>query len=220
MPYSHLSQPQRSLSSTRLTLRVLIASALSLTCVAHASNSTLAAKVIETLFDETRAITAKAPASAQEEFGFSPEGSARSLVLKFVNSTTQTLDIMAYGFTSQDITEAIVAARRRGVTVRLIVDEKANISDDRMGASQKALTRLVKAGAQVRTIHKYPIHHDKVMIADGLHLENGSFNFTAAAQAHNSENVSVRWNNPKAAAIFTQHFLSRWNQGAVFLGSF
>jgi phosphatidylserine/phosphatidylglycerophosphate/cardiolipin synthase-like enzyme len=186
---------------------------------AHAKSNTVAVKIIEALFDETRAITAKAPATAQEEFGFSPEGSARVLVLKFVASTNHTLDVMAYGFTSQDITDAMVDALHRGVTIRLIVDQKANISEDRLGASQRALTRLVKAGAQVRTIHKYPIHHDKVMISDGLHLENGSFNFTASAQARNSENVSVRWNNPKAAAIYTQHFLSRFNQGDVFLGS-
>ncbi len=218
MTHAH-SHPCFNLRRNCYLLMAVLVLVISTSTPASANNATVATKVIEALFDETRAITAKAPAGAQEEFGFSPEGSARALVLKFVNSSTKTLDVMAYNFTSQDITGAIVAALRRGVVVRMIVDEKANITEDRTGASQRALTTLVKAGAQVRSIHKYSIHHDKVMIADGLHLENGSFNFSAAAQAHNSENVSVRWNNPKAVAIFTQHFLSRWNQGAVFLGA-
>jgi phosphatidylserine/phosphatidylglycerophosphate/cardiolipin synthase-like enzyme len=181
---------------------------------------TTEALVIDALINQFKSITAKAPASAEEEFGFSPEGSARALILKFIASTTKTLDIMSYSFTSVEITDAIIAAINRGVKVRLIADHKSNLSEDRIGASHKALTRLVKAGAQVRTIKKYAIHHDKVMISDGKHLENGSFNFSAAAHTSNSENVSVRWNNPKAAAIYTEHFLSRWNQGIVFTGSF
>lgn len=176
--------------------------------------------VIDAIINQFKSITAKAPATAEEEFGFSPEGSARALVLKFIASTTKTLDIMSYSFTSVEITDEIISAIGRGVKVRLIADQKSNLSEDRIGASHKALTRLVKAGAEVRTIKKYAIHHDKVMISDGKHLENGSFNFSAAAHTSNSENVSVRWNNPKAAAIYTEHFLSRWNQGTVFLGSF
>jgi phosphatidylserine/phosphatidylglycerophosphate/cardiolipin synthase-like enzyme len=178
------------------------------------------ALVIDALINQFKTMTAKAPTSTEEEFGFSPEGSARALILKLIHSTTKTLDVMAYSFTSVEITDAIIVAIGRGVTVRLIVDQRSNLSEDRIGASEKALTRLVKAGAKVRTIKKYAIHHDKIMISDGKHLESGSFNFSAAAHSSNSENVSVRWNNPKAAAIFTEHFLSRWNQGQVFLGAF
>jgi phosphatidylserine/phosphatidylglycerophosphate/cardiolipin synthase-like enzyme len=211
----------------KLTLKrwLLTVSALVLTVILTLTNSTAlhgkltTTSVIKIISGEVKALTATAPATALEEFGFSPEGSAKVLVLKFVASSTHTLDIMAYGFTSQDITDALINAAQRGVKIRLIVDAKANLSEDKTNASQRALTRLVKVGIPVRTISIYPIHHDKVMIADGLHLENGSFNFTASAQAHNSENVSVRWNNPQAAAIYTQHFLSRWEKGQIFIAT-
>lgn len=169
--------------------------------------------------DAAQGIGLAAQSGVTEEFGFSPEGSAKALVLKFVGASTRTLDIMAYGFTSQEITTAMVAAAKRGVRVRVVVDHKANIAEDKSGAAQRALGRLVSAGVQVRSVSAYAILHDKVMIADGIHLENGSFNFSAAADSKNSENVSVRWNAPKAAALFTRHFESRWVLGKPFLGA-
>ena len=173
-----------------------------------------------TLMDELAGVmqgaTAHAPAGAEDEFGFSPEGSAKTLVLKFVASSTKTLDIMAYAFTSQDITTAVVEAARRGVRVRLVADYAENITEDSSGAAQRALSRLAKAGCEVRLTRAYPIHHDKIMIVDGRHLLNGSFNFTAAAQSRNSENVSVRWNNAKAATIFQGHFESRFDPAIPF----
>jgi phosphatidylserine/phosphatidylglycerophosphate/cardiolipin synthase-like enzyme len=205
------------LNYSKLSLGIVSTLLISYSTVLQAK--TTEALVIDALIREFKSITTKAPATAEEEFGFSPEGSARALILKFIASTTKTLDIMSYSFTSIEITDAIIAAIERGVKVRLIADHRSNLSEDRIGASHKAFTRLVKAGAQVRTIKKYAIHHDKVMISDSKHLENGSFNFSAAAHTSNSENVSVRWNNPKAAAIYTEHFLSRWNQGTVFLGT-
>jgi phosphatidylserine/phosphatidylglycerophosphate/cardiolipin synthase-like enzyme len=159
-----------------------------------------------------------APSPVGDEFGFSPEGSAKALVLKVVDASTRSLDIMAYGFTSQEVTTAVIEAARRGVAVRVVVDYKANVSDDRSGAAQRALTRLVKAGVQVRTVNAYAIHHDKVMIADGKHVQGGSFNYSAAAASKNSENVFVRWSNPQAGAAYGQHFTSRWVQGVEFKG--
>ncbi len=205
------------LNYSKLSLGLATALLISYSTVLQAK--TTEALVIDALIREFKSITTKAPATTEEEFGFSPEGSARALILKFITSTTKTLDIMSYSFTSIEITDAIIVAIKRGVKVRLVADHRSNLSEDRIGASHKALTRLVQAGAQVRSIKKYAIHHDKVMISDGKHLESGSFNFSAAAHTSNSENVSVRWNNPKAAAIYTEHFLSRWNQGTVFLGT-
>jgi phosphatidylserine/phosphatidylglycerophosphate/cardiolipin synthase-like enzyme len=153
-----------------------------------------------------------------DEYGFSPEGSAKALVLKVVGASTRSLDVMAYGFTSQEVTTAVIDAARRGVVARVVVDYKANVLDDRSGAAQRALTRLVKAGVKVRTVSAYAIHHDKVMIADGKHVQGGSFNYSAAAASQNSENVMVRWNNPQAAAAYGQHFMSRWVQGVEFKG--
>ncbi|MGH8388743.1 MAG: phospholipase D-like domain-containing protein [Pseudomonas sp.] len=60
------------------------------------------------------------------------------------------------------------------------------------------------------------IHHDKLMVVDGMTVETGSFNFTAAAAKSNSENALVVWNDPALAETYLNHWQSRWYQGIAF----
>jgi phosphatidylserine/phosphatidylglycerophosphate/cardiolipin synthase-like enzyme len=107
-------------------------------------------------------------------------------------------------------------AKKRGVDVRLVADEKNNISEDRSGKARAALSALVNAGIDVRTISVYPIHHDKVIVADRETVELGSFNYSDAAARRNSENVLVNWRNPKLAAVYLGHFERNFRQARAF----
>lgn len=153
---------------------------------------------------------------ANPEIGFSPEGTARTLVIEFVQDAKSTLDIMAYEWTARDITKAVIDAARRGVKVRLVADYKANVEEDRYGASQRALSALVAAGVDVRVNHQYPIMHDKSMLADGVNLETGSFNFTAQAETKNSEQVFILRNAPQSIRTMGEHFQSRFNAAEAY----
>ena len=123
---------------------------------------------------------------------------------------------MAYSFTSAPITQALIRARRRGVAVFMVVDYKDNVTEDRYGKSRAALSALVEAGAQVRTISVYPIAHDKNLCVDRQTVETGSFNYTDAAAHRNSESVIVHWGNPRLAAVFLGHFTRNWDQGTAY----
>jgi len=103
----------------------------------------------------------------------------------------------------------LLAAKKRGVDVRIVVDEKGNKSK----ASLAALNLVVNAGIPTRTISTYAIHHDKYIVSDERHVQNGSFNYSQAAAKSNSENVIVIWNNPELAASFLKHWESRYRQG-------
>lgn len=166
-----------------------------------------------TLIDElSRAIqsrTDKAPATAQIESGFSPEGSAERLILKVINASQKSLRLAAYSFTSPTVTRALMDARRRGVDVRVVVDDKGNKSKSGVAA----LNLLVGAGIPVRSIDDYAIHHDKYLIADGVHVQTGSFNYSQAAANANSENVIVIWHNADVAASYQRHWASRFEKG-------
>lgn len=130
------------------------------------------------------------------EVALSPNEGSEHLVVKVIDSAKTELDLLSYSFTSVPVVEALVRARHRGVTVRLVADEKDNLKADKARA---ALGALVNAGADVRTIRVYPIHHDMVIIADRQSLELGSFNYSDAAAHKNSENVLVNWGNTKLA---------------------
>lgn len=156
------------------------------------------------------------PAAGTIEVAFSPNEGSEHLVVKVIDSAKTELDLLSYSFTSVPVVEALVRARHRGVAVRLVADEKDNVSADRSGKARAALGALVNAGADVRTIRVYPIHHDKVIIADRQTVELGSFNYSDAAAHKNSENVLVNWGNPKLAEVYLKHFQRNYAQAAAY----
>lgn len=158
------------------------------------------------------------PTDTRIETGFSPNGQALPLVLKTINSARTTLDVMAYSFTSAEVTRALLNATKRGVKLRIVVDHKHNFQTDRSGKPVSALSALTNAGAQVRSVSDYSIMHDKIIVADALHVQTGSFNYSRAAAVSNSENVLVLWNAKQVAQDYTAHFDSRWRQGQPFRG--
>ncbi|WP_029685138.1 phospholipase D family protein [Tatumella saanichensis] len=152
----------------------------------------------------------------QIESGFSPEGSARTLVLKTINNAHHSIRMLSYSFTAPDIMKALVDAHRRGVDVRIVVDERGN----RNKSSLAAMNYIVNNGIALRTDHHYPIQHDKSMIIDGETVETGSFNYTASAERRNSENVVVIHNAPALAADYLGHWQTRWEYGEDYCSAY
>ena len=111
-----------------------------------------------------------------------------------------------------DIMKALIAAKRRGVDVKIVVDENGNTGR----ASRAAMNLVTNAGIPLRVNSNYKIQHDKVIIVDGRHVETGSFNYTASAEKYNSENAIVMWDAPELAGQYLKHWQSRWNQGRDF----
>jgi phosphatidylserine/phosphatidylglycerophosphate/cardiolipin synthase-like enzyme len=157
--------------------------------------------------------TERVPAAGEVEFGFSPRQGAERLVLQVISAARSEVRVLGYSFTSAPVTAALIAASKRGVDVRVVVDHRNNVSEDRSGKGRAALSAMSLAGIQVRTISTYAIHHDKVIVADRSTTQTGSFNFSAAAANANSENVIVLWNNPALAQGYLRHWERNWRQG-------
>lgn len=145
-----------------------------------------------------------ATASTRFETAFSPRGGSLALVLKTIESAKQQILVAAYSFTSKPIAGALLAAHKRGVKVFVVADEK----DNKKGYS--AATFLANQGVPVRLNGNYAIHHHKFMVIDGQTLETGSFNYSAAAENKNAENVLVIWNTPGLAQSYGQEWQRLW----------
>lgn len=156
------------------------------------------------------------PAAGTLEVAFSPNEGSEALVRKVIDSATAEIKVLAYSFTSAPVVEALLRAKKRGVAVSLVVDEKNNVSQDHSGKARAALSALSNAGADVRTLAVYPIHHDKVIVVDQKTVEMGSYNYSAAAASRNSENVLVNWGNPKLAEVYLSHFNRNWRQAVPY----
>jgi len=160
------------------------------------------------------------PADATLEAAFAPDAGAEELVVKVIGTATKTIKMSAYTFTSPAIVRALIAAKKRGVHIQLVADERANLAEDQSGKGRHALNAVSDAGVEVRMISAYAIHHDKALVVDGRHIQTGSFNYTNSAATRNSENVLVVWNNPALAAIYLRHWTSRWSQGRDYNSSY
>lgn len=146
------------------------------------------------------------------EAGFSPEGTALQLVLKTIETAQQEIRLMGYTFTSPEVVRSLIAAKRRGVDVRVVLDWKANTGNHNK-ASKAAMNLLTGAGIPVRTVSSYKILHNKATITDVRNIQVGSFNYSRAADSSNSENVLVVWDDPELARTYLNHWASRWAQG-------
>lgn len=141
--------------------------------------------------------------------GFSPEGTAHDLVIKTIDSAKQEIRMMAYSFTDPDVMKSLINAKKSGVDIKIVIDDKGNRSQ----ASVAAKNLMVNAGIGIRTNSTYPIQHDKVIIVDEKTVETGSYNYSKAAGNRNSENVIVINDAPSVAKHYLEHWQSRWDQG-------
>ena len=146
------------------------------------------------------------------QIGFSPEGSARVLVLATIGSARYHIHMLAYAFQAPDIVQALVAAQKRGVEVQVVIDKRRNQGK----ASRAAMEAAIRGGVKLRTNDRFHIHHDKTIIVDDDTVETGSFNFAPSAETLNSENVIVLRDMPEVARQYLAHWQSRWAQGVPY----
>ena len=88
---------------------------------------------------------------------------------------------------------------------------KVVVDKSQVTARDTAATFLANAGVPVRVDYRYAIMHDKFIVVDGETVEEGSFNFTAAAEKKNAENVLVL-HDPEIAARYGGEWSRLWNE--------
>jgi phosphatidylserine/phosphatidylglycerophosphate/cardiolipin synthase-like enzyme len=131
---------------------------------------------------------------------------AQKALLHIMDSSAQTLDVAVYSITDGTIASAMVRAKLRGVTVRLLTD-----STQSAGKSQKTLLAKIKsAGIPIKTNSHSGLMHLKMTVADKKIATTGSFNYTKSAQKSNDE-VFVVLNNAQIATGFDSEFETMWN---------
>jgi len=137
---------------------------------------------------------------------FSPHGESLQLILQGIEKAQKSILVAAYAFTSKPIATALLDAHKRGVSVRVVADSKAN------QRSYSAVTFLANQGVPVRTNGCYAIFHHKFMVIDGEDVETGSFNYSAAAASRNAENVLLVRNVPELARQYSAEWWRLWQE--------
>jgi len=131
---------------------------------------------------------------------FSPHGGCTDVVVSEIGSARREILLLAYGFTSLPIAQALVAAKLRGVHVEVILDH-SNESDP-----HSEMGHLVAQGLVPSIDDHHAIAHNKVVIIDGKIIITGSFNFTQHAETSNAENLLVLRNHHELATAYRKDF--------------
>lgn len=145
------------------------------------------------------------PAQGTVEVAFSPNGGCTAATVRFINEARTSIRMAAYGLTSNPIGKALVDAKKRGVDVRVVVDREHNGKRDNPNS---VANFLAANGIPVRVDTAVRIQHNKVIVVDNQAVQNGSFNFTSAAQTSNAENIIIHRGFPELA----HQFSSRWDK--------
>lgn len=113
---------------------------------------------------------------------FSPNESCDQRIISFINTAKNTLDVAIYSITHEGIADAIIAAKNRGVKIRIVVDRSQS------KGAHSLVSTLVSGGVDLKIGNFQGIMHDKFTIVDGTFLETGSYNYTQNATSSNAEN--------------------------------
>lgn len=139
------------------------------------------------------------PAGATFEVGFSPMRNALEVVMAGIKGAETQILVASYSFTSQPIAHGLAEAKARGVDVQCVVDHEQN---DAKQGGYNAVDFLISQNVPVVRNANYGAMHHKFMVIDGVHVQLGSFNYTASANSRNAETAVVFRNAGELATIY------------------
>jgi phosphatidylserine/phosphatidylglycerophosphate/cardiolipin synthase-like enzyme len=145
------------------------------------------------------------PATGTVQTAFTPGDDAGKLITDAIDTAQHQILVQAFSFTHRKIAEALVAAKLRGVEVKVISDKN---QIHRIPTS--LVSKIAAEGVPVFTDSDHDSAHNKVMVIDAgspeATLITGSFNFTHAAQYKNAENVLLIKGNGALADLYRKNW--------------
>ena len=149
------------------------------------------------------AVVASAPVMAAEpiEIHHSPLENLERLDVALIDEAETSLDVAAYILTDRPVIDALILAKERGVTLRILLDP-----------SQKSnFARLAPLEEEIRLKKKGPIMHLKAYVVDGERLRTGSANLTASGLKQ-QDNDRLVISVPSVVAAFRADFDRMWTK--------
>jgi phosphatidylserine/phosphatidylglycerophosphate/cardiolipin synthase-like enzyme len=131
---------------------------------------------------------------------FSPDDGVAEKIVSSIRGAKESVDFLAYSFTSNEISAALLERARAGVAIRGVFDE-SQVETNTGGE----YSPLKKAGINVHLDGIPGLMHSKVFIIDHKIIITGSYNFSSSAEHVNDENLIII-HDPKVASAFTANF--------------
>lgn len=130
-------------------------------------------------------------------------GSIDEQLVAFINTATKTIDLAAYDFDLENVSNALAQAVSKGVRVRMVTDTDTITNKNQ--AIQKAFGVLKQANIPIVDDQRPAIMHNKFMVVDGAAVWTGSWNFTDG-DTYRLNNNAIKIASPELAQNYTVEF--------------
>jgi phosphatidylserine/phosphatidylglycerophosphate/cardiolipin synthase-like enzyme len=143
--------------------------------------------------------------AATIETYYAPEDLPAAKLVDLYVRAQRYIYVAVYGFTYPPAIKALVAAKRRGVDVRVITDRE-KLTDPKQ---QMALETLWLAGIPVRVNQHDGLMHLKQVVVDDEVNASGSMNHTTSGNKYNDERLDVITDHENSVKA-KEKFLAMW----------
>jgi len=163
-------------------------------------------------------VLAPAPSRAEMmvQACFSPFGKCSSYIVRELAQAKKEVLVAIYAFTSEELANALVQARKRGVAVQVLIDREFDASNSNSKAkfleAQKILLRRVSGMKGSAADKESGLMHQKFAVIDRRVVFTGSYNWTYSADALNDENLLLFHDAGPLADEYRKAFFRLWGR--------
>jgi cardiolipin hydrolase len=140
----------------------------------------------------------------QSEAYFSPGEACRQAIIHQIVQAKSQLKICVFTISDDQISEAILAAHKKGIDIRILTD------NDKAFDVGSDIGKMSTAGVVIKIDNTANHMHHKFMIVDDRVLLTGSYNWTNSAARYNQENIIIT-RERELVKLFIKEFERLWN---------
>ena len=147
---------------------------------------------------------------------FSPQGRCSAPIIRAIEKAQKELLIAVYAFTNNDLARAVAQAKKRGVSVQIVLDREFDAANEksqgRFLEEQKIPLKRI-SGMKPAVPEKEPgLMHQKFAVIDRKIVFTGSYNWTRSADNANDENLLWFRDAGPLAEEYRKVFLQLWER--------
>lgn len=147
----------------------------------------------------------KALYTENETIGHADPENPDKLFLKLIDEAQHTVDLAIFDLEEPSAANALLAARKRGVKVRIVTDSDNMAEKGNSRVPRQIHVAMQKAGIPIKGDNRRPFMHNKFMIIDGETVVTGSLNLTPYSMYRDNNN-SLRIRSKQLAANYQAEF--------------
>ena len=131
-------------------------------------------------------------------------------LVALIDTAKMSVDVADYDFDLANVADAMVRAKGRGATVRMVTDTDT-LSNTKDAAIVAAFGKLQKAGIPIVDDKRGPIMHNKFTVVDQQWVSTGSWNYTDG-DTYRLNNNMIIINSRELAANYSNEFAKMFDK--------